>query len=79
MGQNQLAPGSRVVTEYYEKSGLDKALDALGFQTEVMGAQHASATAARCPNPWLLVMTGDLTFLPSCPEIATSKVESTRW
>jgi len=26
-----LAPGSKVVTDYYEKSGLDKDLDALGF------------------------------------------------
>ncbi len=28
-----LAPGSKVVTDYYEKSGLDKALDSLGFFT----------------------------------------------
>ncbi|NYE20452.1 aconitate hydratase AcnA [Microbacterium immunditiarum] len=28
-----LAPGSKVVTDYYEKSGLDKDLEALGFYT----------------------------------------------
>ncbi len=29
--KTSLAPGSKVVTEYYQKSGLDKDLDALGF------------------------------------------------
>ncbi|MBN9607553.1 MAG: aconitate hydratase [Actinomycetales bacterium] len=28
-----LGPGSKVVTDYYEKSGLDKALEAIGFYT----------------------------------------------
>jgi hypothetical protein len=28
-----LGPGSKVVTDYYEKSGLDKSLEALGFYT----------------------------------------------
>jgi len=31
--KTSLAPGSRVVTDYLEKSGLDKELDTLGFQT----------------------------------------------
>lgn len=31
--KTSLAPGSRVVTEYLEKSGLNSSLDALGFQT----------------------------------------------
>ncbi len=31
--KTSLAPGSRVVTEYYRKSGLQSALDELGFQT----------------------------------------------
>ena len=31
--KTSLGPGSRVVTEYYRKSGLDKYLDQLGFQT----------------------------------------------
>jgi aconitate hydratase len=31
--KTSLAPGSRVVTDYLEKAGLDGALDALGFQT----------------------------------------------
>ncbi|MCF8528492.1 MAG: aconitate hydratase AcnA [Aquiluna sp.] len=30
--KTSLAPGSKVVTEYYEKAGLTKSLDALGFQ-----------------------------------------------
>jgi aconitate hydratase len=33
MVKTSLAPGSRVVTEYYRKSGLDKYLDRLGFFT----------------------------------------------
>jgi len=31
--KTSLAPGSQVVTEYYERAGLNEALDALGFQT----------------------------------------------
>ncbi len=31
--KSSLAPGSKVVTEYYERSGLDRYLDELGFQT----------------------------------------------
>jgi aconitate hydratase len=31
--KTSLAPGSRVVTKYYEASGLDKYLDQLGFNT----------------------------------------------
>ncbi len=31
--KSSLAPGSRVVTEYYARSGLDRYLDELGFQT----------------------------------------------
>jgi aconitate hydratase len=31
--KTSLAPGSKVVTDYYEKSGLNVSLDALGFQT----------------------------------------------
>jgi aconitate hydratase len=31
--KSSLAPGSKVVTEYYEKAGLDTYLDALGFNT----------------------------------------------
>ncbi len=33
LGQKQFAPGSRVVTDYLAKTGLDKPLDQLGFQT----------------------------------------------
>ena len=31
--KSSLAPGSRVVTDYYERSGLDRFLDQLGFNT----------------------------------------------
>ncbi len=31
--KSSLAPGSRVVTDYFERSGLDRFLDALGFNT----------------------------------------------
>ncbi len=50
--KTSLAPGSRVVTDYLEKSGLSKPLDRLGFTPWATAALPASATAAPCPTPW---------------------------
>ena len=46
--KTSLAPGSRVVTDYFDKAGLTEYLDELGFNTSVMAARPASATPGRC-------------------------------
>ncbi len=59
--KTSLAPGSRVVTEYYEKSGLDKALDALGFQTVGYGCTTCIGNSGPLPEPVAKAVTsGDL-------------------
>jgi aconitate hydratase len=49
--KTSLAPGSRVVTDYYQRSGLDKALDALGFQTVGYGCTTCIGNSGPLPNP----------------------------
>ena len=59
--KTSLAPGSRVVTEYFEKSGLDKALDALGFQTVGYGCTTCIGNSGPLPEPVAKAVTsGDL-------------------
>ncbi|MDX1968565.1 MAG: aconitate hydratase AcnA, partial [Planctomycetaceae bacterium] len=49
--KTSLAPGSRVVTEYLEKAGLDKALDQLGFQTVGYGCTTCIGNSGPLPDP----------------------------
>ena len=49
--KTSLAPGSRVVTDYLEKSGLDKALDKLGFQTVGYGCTSCIGNSGPLPEP----------------------------
>ena len=49
--KSSLAPGSRVVTEYLEKSGLNVALDALGFQTVGYGCTTCIGNSGPLPEP----------------------------
>jgi aconitate hydratase len=49
--KTSLAPGSRVVTEYLKKSGLDKDLDALGFQTVGYGCTTCIGNSGPLPDP----------------------------
>jgi aconitate hydratase len=49
--KTSLAPGSRVVTEYLEKAGLDKALDAIGFQTVGYGCTTCIGNSGPLPDP----------------------------
>ncbi len=49
--KTSLAPGSRVVTEYLEKSGLDKSLDQLGFQTVGYGCTTCIGNSGPLPEP----------------------------
>ncbi len=45
--KSSLAPGSRVVTDYYEKAGLTPYLEALGFHTVGYGCTTCIGTPAR--------------------------------
>ncbi|MEW5929842.1 MAG: aconitate hydratase AcnA [Gemmatimonadota bacterium] len=47
--KTSLAPGSKVVTEYYEKSGLQKYLDELGFQTVGYGCTTCIGNSGPLP------------------------------
>ncbi len=49
--KTSLAPGSRVVTEYLEKSGLNKPLDQLGFQTVGYGCTTCIGNSGPLPEP----------------------------
>ncbi len=49
--KTSLAPGSRVVTDYLEKAGLGKALDALGFQTVGYGCTTCIGNSGPLAEP----------------------------
>ena len=49
--KTSLAPGSRVVTDYLEKLGLDEALDALGFHTVGYGCTTCIGNSGPLPQP----------------------------
>ncbi|MCH7686790.1 MAG: aconitate hydratase AcnA, partial [Planctomycetes bacterium] len=59
--KTSLAPGSRVVTDYLKKSGLDEFLDALGFQTVGYGCTTCIGNSGPLPEPVSkAVVDGDL-------------------
>jgi aconitate hydratase len=49
--KSSLAPGSKVVTEYYEKAGLDRYLDELGFQTVGYGCTTCIGNSGPLAGP----------------------------
>ena len=49
--KTSLAPGSRVVTEYYRQSGLDKYLNELGFATVGFGCTTCIGNSGPLPEP----------------------------
>ena len=49
--KTSLAPGSKVVTDYLEKSGLDDDLDALGFYTVGYGCTTCIGNSGPLPDP----------------------------
>ncbi len=49
--KTSLAPGSRVVTDYLQKAGLDKPLDALGFQTVGYGCMTCIGNSGPLTEP----------------------------
>jgi aconitate hydratase len=48
--KSSLAPGSKVVTEYFEQAGLDKYLDELGFQTVGYGCTTCIGNSGPLPG-----------------------------
>ncbi|MGL4514685.1 MAG: aconitate hydratase AcnA [Lacipirellulaceae bacterium] len=59
--KTSLAPGSRVVTDYLAKSGLDKALEAVGFFTVGYGCTTCIGNSGPLPEPVAkAVVEGDL-------------------
>jgi aconitate hydratase len=48
--KTSLSPGSRVVTDYFDKSGLDDYLDALGFQTTGYGCMTCIGNSGPLPG-----------------------------
>ena len=49
--KTSLAPGSRVVTDYLERSGLNSDLDALGFETVGYGCTTCIGNSGPLPDP----------------------------
>jgi aconitate hydratase len=49
--KSSLAPGSKVVTEYYSRSGLDTFLDELGFNTVGYGCTTCIGNSGPLPEP----------------------------
>ncbi len=49
--KTSLAPGSRVVTDYYKKTGLDAALDKLGFSLVGYGCTTCIGNSGPLPEP----------------------------
>ena len=76
--KSSLAPGSRVVTEYFDKAGLTPYLEQLGFHTVGYGCTTCIGNSGRCRSP----SRGRsprrvLSRAPCCPAIATSRRGST--
>ena len=49
--KTSLAPGSRVVTDYFDKAGLDKYLDKVGFYTVGYGCTTCIGNSGPLPEP----------------------------
>jgi aconitate hydratase len=59
--KTSLAPGSRVVTDYFDKAGLTKSLEALGFYTVGYGCTTCIGNSGPLPDPVAKAVTdGDL-------------------
>ena len=59
--KTSLAPGSRVVTDYFEKAGVTDALNSLGFETVGYGCTTCIGNSGPLPDPVAKAVTdGDL-------------------
>ena len=74
-----LAPGSKVVTNYYERAGLPPTWTSSASTSSATAASPASATAARCPSRSARPSTTPTCrWSRCCPATATSRAGSTR-
>ena len=48
--KTSLSPGSHVVTDYFEKAGVDKYLDQLGFSTTGYGCMTCIGNSGEIPD-----------------------------
>ncbi len=77
--KTSLAPGSRVVTDYLDKTGLQPYLDKLGFRSSATAARPASATPARSIRSSTRRSPRAISSRRACsPAIATSRRASIR-
>ena len=77
--KTSLGPGSRVVTDYLEKTGLQPYLDKLGFKPSATAARRASATRARCIPRSRKRSPRTISLPPACfPATGTSRRACTR-
>src|SRR5690606_21667248 len=59
--KTSLAPGSRVVTDYFDKAGLTESLEKLGFHTVGYGCTTCIGNSGPLPDPVAKAVTeGDL-------------------
>jgi aconitate hydratase len=77
--KTSLAPGSKVVTEYLAKAGLQDDLDALGFNLVGYGCTTCIGNSGPLPEPIsAAIEAGDLVVSRCCRATATSKAACTR-
>ncbi len=76
--KTSLGPGSRVVTDYLDATGLTKELDQLGFQTVGYGCTTCIGNSGHSTPPSKAPSRKATSSAPPCfPEIETSKPAST--
>ena len=77
--KSSLAPGSKVVTEYYDKAGLTPYLEALGFHTVGYGCTTCIGNSGPLPEPISLAWRrATSSSAPFSPGTATSRRGSIR-
>jgi aconitate hydratase len=77
--KTSLAPGSRVVTAYYERAGLTPFLDELGFNLVGYGCTTCIGNSGPLPTSYPKRSDAGISSSPRrCLETTTSKVASTR-
>ncbi len=62
--KTSLAPGSRVVTDYFEKAGVTEALNTLGFETVGYGCTTCIGNSGPLPDTVAKAVTDDAISLP---------------
>ena len=78
--KSSLAPGSKVVTDYLTKAGLQQALDEQGFNLVGYGCTTCIGNSGPLPEPWRRTLPITILWLAAfCRAIAILKVASTPW